>query len=125
MDYVSEKPSSSGQSNSTNSPKNLDETVAKIRARNPKPNKTIQIHQIPSIKTKFRLTDNKIKKPTTPILKKPPSMSAKIERIIQPTRKLKNNKPLLFNLLKTNEDAIRPLYTSVPTTPTNIQVHII
>lgn len=143
IDFVSKKPSSSStESNSSISKKNLDETIAKITAKNPKPNKTIQLHHVPPTRTRFRLNDDRISKPSNLSPKKSISIPDKLEQIKERTKasmslpskltqikertkKIKKTKPsLLLNLLKTNEDAIRPLHTPVPITPTNISVHI-
>lgn len=118
VDYLSTK-----QSTGKNNDKRLDDVVAKIQARKLQPSKTIQIHDIPSKSNRFRLTDNNKYKPVIPSPKKPP---AKIDRPKETN--LKTPKPikkapprLLSSLLKSNEDAIRPLFTPIPPTVPLIQ----
>jgi len=120
MDDVSTQSSSSSQSNQNNKDKKFYETIAKVLANNPKQNKTIQIHQIPSVKTKFRLNDEIKKRPTNQTPKKSSSIPLKIDRIKEQSKQIKKiTPPLLQNLMKTNEEVIRPLHTPIPTTPTN------
>jgi len=120
---------SSSKSNQNDAQKRLEAAIAKISAKHPKPNKTIQLHQIPIQKSKFRLNDDLKKKPNNRTPKKSFSISSKLDRIkeqtIKESKQIKKIKPRLLNsLLKTNEDVIRPLHTPIPKTPTNNQVDI-
>jgi hypothetical protein len=116
IDFISSK-------SDPNNKKSLTDTIAKIVANKPIPNKTIQLHQIPAKPTIFRLNDDIKKKPTN----QPPKRSAskidrpkeKSKKEFKPTKKVKPR--LLSSLLKTNEDTIRPLQISIPT---NTQVDI-
>jgi hypothetical protein len=106
-----------------NNKKSLDDTIAKILAKKSTPNKTIQLHQIPTQPTKFRLNDDIKRKATNRTPKRSASKidrpKEKIRKELKPTKKIKTR--LLSSLLKTKEDVIRPLQTSIPT---NIQVDI-
>jgi len=116
---------SSSQSDKSDEQKRLDEAIAKIRAKNLTQPKTIQLHKLPSEPTKFRLNDGIKKKLTNPTPKKSSSVPSIIDRRKKQSKQKKKPKTaLLLDLMKINEDAIRPLNTPIPTTPTNNQVNI-
>jgi hypothetical protein len=78
-----------------NENKNLENVIAKIKLNTSKPNKVIEINNVPQRFDTSRITHNNKKKTSN----QPRQKSTK--KIIPP--------PLLSPLLKTNEEVIRPL----------------
>lgn len=95
----------------SNNQKHLDEVVARIRAKASTPHKTIPLHDINVPKTKFCLTDDMKKKSTLPTRRR--SSSTKIELFKEVKVPKKPPTRLLSSVLKTNEDAIRPLQAKI------------
>lgn len=109
----------SSKGKQTDEQKRFEQTVARIRAKTPVPNRTIRLNNIDIPQATFRLNDNTKKTPiaTTPRRK---SLS-KIERPKETKRSKKILTPLFTSVLKTNEDIIRPLQVPFPR---NLQVAI-
>ncbi len=83
------------QSKHINENKNLENVIAKIKLNTSKPNKVIEINNVPQRFDTSRITHNNKKKTSNQPRQKP------TKKIIPP--------PLLSPLLKTNEEFIRPL----------------
>ncbi|CAF2813041.1 unnamed protein product [Rotaria sp. Silwood2] len=117
IDFSSTK-SSTGSNQTTNS-KNLDDIIAKVKAKTRAPNCAIQIHKVPPSTNRCCSNDDiKKKSITQPTRTKSLSNFSKPNRIKEQTKIIP---PLLSTLLKNNEDAIRPLETRRTSIQTNVQ----
>lgn len=100
------------KSKQTDEQKRFEQTVARIRAKTPIPNRTIRLHNIDIPPATFRLNDQKNNKE----IPQRRRSSTKIERPKETKVSKKVSTPLFNSLLKTNEDVIRPFQASVPKT---------
>ncbi|CAF4823501.1 unnamed protein product [Rotaria sp. Silwood1] len=118
IDFSSTK--SSTESNQTTSGKNLDDIIAKVKAKTRIPNCAIQIHKVPPPINKCRSYEDVKKKPISPTIKtKSLQLVPKSNRTKEQTKTI--IPPLLTMVLKNNEDTIRPLETRISSIQTNIQ----
>jgi len=120
---------SSIEPNQNNKEKHLQDIIAKLSQRNHTAKKTIQLHKLPSVPTKFRLNEREQKKSSNQILRKSLSSPPKTDRpkpqSIKDGKPTKKPAPQLFkSVLKMNEDAIRECDTRIPSIQTNNQVCI-
>ena len=117
------------QSKPNNSDKNLYDVIRKVTANTQRPNKVIELRELPPSKRKFCLTDGIKKKPINPITSKSVTDSPKVHRPKeQPTRETKSAhkiKPrLLPSVLKNNGDVVRPFPIRSSSIHADIQVNI-
>ncbi|CAF0777980.1 unnamed protein product [Rotaria sordida] len=118
IDFSSTK--SSTGSNRTINNKNLDDIIAKVKAKTSQPSRAIEIHRVPLSTNKCRSHDDiKNKFLNQTIKTKSLPIPPKTNRIKEQTKKIKPR--LLSTVLKNNEDAIRPLETRIPSIQTNNQ----
>ncbi len=115
-------------SNRNDTEKNLDDVIAKVRAKTQPQNKVIELKKLPPTQNKLFLNDDKKRRSVNQPARKSFSSPAKPERIKEPivkeTQQFKKHKPyLLSSLKKNNEDFIRPFDSRLISNQTNLQVN--